>query len=124
VAQRGHKTKRPGVQDAYQALLESRGPRVIEWSGVRHEILRCRNKIKDISSFLKLVASVTVVRIVADNVTSASKRTSRGEIPFSKTTDFERLFLNCTRSTGLRDLRFSKTFLETIFSKGHPFGEF
>ena len=28
------------------------------------------------------------------------------------------------RPTGLRDLRFSKTFLETIFSKGHPSGEF
>jgi hypothetical protein len=63
VAQRGHKTKRPGVQDADQALLESRGPRVIEWSGVRHEILRCSDKIKDISSFLKLGRpSVIVVR--------------------------------------------------------------
>jgi hypothetical protein len=117
VAQRGHKTKRPGVQDAYQALLESRGPRVIEWSGVRHEILRCRNKIKDISSFLKLVASVTVVRIVADNVTSASKRTSRGEITFSKTTDFERIAAKRHQIPGMRDLRFSKTLLEMIFSK-------
>ena len=54
VAQRGHKTKRPRVQDADQALLESCGPRVIEWSGVRHEILRCKDKIRDISSFLKL----------------------------------------------------------------------
>jgi hypothetical protein len=105
------------------ASSESCGARIVEWSWVRHEVLRCRDKIKDISPSSNSSLSVTVVRIVAKR-TSASKRTARREITFSKTTDFERLFLNCTRATGLRDLRFSKTFLETIFSKGHPSGEF
>jgi hypothetical protein len=56
VAQRSHETKRSVVQGADQALLESCGPRVIEWDGVRHEVFRCRDKIKDNFFFLKLVA--------------------------------------------------------------------
>src|SRR6516225_12406673 len=62
VAQRSHETKRPVVQGADQALLESCGPRVIEWHGI------FRDKIRDISSSSNSRPSVTVVRIVADNV--------------------------------------------------------
>src|SRR5215831_16130794 len=103
VAQRSHQTKRPIIQGADQALLESCGPRVIEWNGVRHELLRCRDKIKDISPSSNSSPSVTVVRIVAER-TSASKRTARGEITFSKTTDFERILLKCNPTHRLRDL--------------------
>jgi hypothetical protein len=37
--------------------------------------------------------------------------------PFSKTTDFERIATKRYQIPGLRDLRFSKTILEMIFSK-------
>jgi hypothetical protein len=116
VAQRSHETKRPAVQGADQALFESCGARVVEWSGVGHEVLRCRDKIKDISPSSNSPPSVTVVRIVAER-TSASKRTARGEITFSKTTDFERLATKPYQIPRLRDLRFSKTILEMLFSK-------
>jgi hypothetical protein len=56
------------VQGPDQALFERCGPSVVEWNGVRHEVLRCRDKIKDISPSSNSLPSVTVVRIVADNV--------------------------------------------------------
>jgi len=52
------------VQGPDQALFERCGPSVVEWNGV----LRCRDKIKDISPSSNSSPSVTVVRIVADNV--------------------------------------------------------
>jgi hypothetical protein len=53
----------------------------------------------------------------------ASLAPSRG-ILFSKTTDFERFLLKRNPLQRLRDLRFSKTFLETIFSKSHLLASF
>jgi hypothetical protein len=79
-----HETKRPAVQGADQAALESCGPRMIEWNRVRHEVFRCRDKIMDISPSSNSSPGVTVIRMVADNLTSASKRTSRGQLTFSK----------------------------------------
>ena len=65
VVQRNHDTKIPVVQGADQALLESCGPRVIEWNGGKHNVFRRRPKIKDISPSSNSPPSVTVLRIAA-----------------------------------------------------------
>jgi hypothetical protein len=65
VVQRSHDTKSPVVQGADQALLESCGPKVIEWNGSKHKVFRRRHKIKDISPSSNSPPGVTVLRIAA-----------------------------------------------------------